>query len=52
MMRTRRGGGRVPGVRRNLMEPDPEAAAPSPTFVLWLCAFVLGVVVTLLRLAG
>jgi hypothetical protein len=34
------------------MEPDPEAAAPSPTFILWLCAFVLGLVVSLLRLAG
>jgi hypothetical protein len=34
------------------MEPDPEATAPSSIFLLWLCAFVLGIVVTLLRLAG
>lgn len=52
MMRGHPGGGRVEGVSRNLMEPDPEATAPSPAFILWLCAFVLGVVVTLLRLAA
>jgi hypothetical protein len=38
---------------RHLMEPDPEAtASPSASYLLWLCAFVLGVVVTLLRLVS
>jgi|tagenome__1003787_1003787.scaffolds.fasta_scaffold20970660_4 hypothetical protein len=38
---------------RHLMEPDPEAAAlPSAGYLLWLCAFLLGVVVTLLRLVS
>jgi len=38
-------------VSRHLMEPEPDAALPSLEFLLWLCVFVLGVVVTLLRVA-
>jgi len=37
---------------RHLMEPDPEATLPSPEFLLWCCVFLLGAVVTLLRLTG
>jgi hypothetical protein len=33
------------------MEPDPDAAFPSLVFLLWLCVFVLGVVVILTRFA-
>jgi hypothetical protein len=47
----RRGARRGVLVSRHLMEPDPEAALPSLGFLLWGCVFVLGVVVTLLRLA-
>jgi hypothetical protein len=36
---------------RHLMEPDPEAPLPSLGYLLWLCAFVLGVFVTALQLA-
>ena len=36
---------------RHLMEPDPSAPVPSLAFVLWVCVFVLGVVVTIGRLA-
>jgi hypothetical protein len=35
---------------RYLMEPDPEAAGPSVTFVLWLIALVLAFVVGLSRM--
>ena len=38
--------------RRHLMEPDPDTPAPSVGFVLWLCAFVLGVLVTVLQIAA
>ena len=37
---------------RHLMEPDPEAPFPSLRYLLWICAFVLGVVVTALQLAS
>jgi hypothetical protein len=33
------------------MEPDPDTPLPSLGFLLWLCVFVLGVVVILLRFA-
>jgi hypothetical protein len=34
-------------VARNLMEPDPDAEAPSLVSVLWLIALVLAFVLTL-----
>jgi len=52
-MRRRRDGRRIPGVSRHLMEPDPEAPPlPSLRYLLWLCAFVLGAIVTALQLAS
>jgi len=51
-MRRRRDGRRIPGVSRHLMEPDPEAPHPSLRYLLWLCAFVLGAIVTALQLAS
>ena len=51
-MRRRRDGRRIPGVSRHLMEPDPEAPDPSLRYLLWLCAFVLGAIVTALQLAS
>ena len=38
-------------VRRHLMEPDPDAVAPSLGDLLWLCVFVLGFFVALLQFA-
>ena len=51
MMRRRGRRGKVPAMSRHLMEPDPEAPLPSLGYLLWLCAFVLGVFVTALQLA-
>ena len=39
-------------MRRHLMEPDPEAPLPSLGYLLWICAFVLGVLVAALQLAS
>jgi hypothetical protein len=39
-------------VSRHLMEPDPDAPLPSLRYMLWVCAFVLGAVVTALQLAS
>jgi hypothetical protein len=33
------------------MEPDPDVAFPSLVFILWLCVFLFGVVVTIMRFA-
>jgi hypothetical protein len=33
------------------MEPDPDVSFPSLVILLWLCVFVLGVIVSLMRLA-
>ena len=51
-MRRRQDGRRIPGVSRHLMEPDPEAPHPSLRYLLWLCVFVLGAIVTALQLAS
>ncbi|HEX3237118.1 MAG TPA: hypothetical protein VHQ99_01790 [Gaiellaceae bacterium] len=38
---------------RHLMEPDAEAPPfPSLRYLLWVCAFVLGIVVTALQAAS
>jgi hypothetical protein len=39
-------------MNRHLMEPDPEAPLPSLRYLLWICVFVLGVVVSALQLAS
>jgi hypothetical protein len=33
------------------MEPEPDTPVPSLELLLWVCAFVLGVVVMLLQVA-
>jgi hypothetical protein len=38
-------------VSRHLMEPEPNALAPSLGQLLWLCVFLLGFLVALLQFA-